>query len=36
VGVIAAGGDITFDSSDKLIPIDIAGTTYYLVATDNV
>ncbi len=36
VGVIAASGDITFTSSDVLIPIRIGSTTYYLVATDNV
>ena len=36
VDVIAASGDITFTSSDKLIPIVFNGTTYYLVATDNV
>jgi hypothetical protein len=36
VDVIAASGDITFSSSDKLIPIVFNGSTYYLVATDNV
>lgn len=36
VDVIAASGDITFTTSDKLIPIVFNGTTYYLVATDNV
>jgi hypothetical protein len=36
VDVIAASGDITFTSADKLIPIVFNGTTYYLVATDNV
>jgi hypothetical protein len=36
VGVIAASGDITFTSADKLIPVRIGSTTYYLVATDNV
>jgi len=36
LGVIAASGDITFTSADKLIPVRIGSTTYYLVATDNV
>lgn len=36
LGVIAASGDITFTTSDKLIPIKVGSTTYYLVATDNV
>jgi hypothetical protein len=36
VGVIAASGDLTFTSADKLIPVRIGSTTYYLVATDNV
>lgn len=36
LGIIAASGDITFTSADKLIPIKVGTTTYYLVATDNV
>jgi hypothetical protein len=36
LGIIAASGDITFSSADKLIPIMVGTTTYYLVATDNV
>lgn len=36
LGIIAASGDIVFSSADKLIPIKVGSTTYYLVATDNV
>lgn len=36
VDYIAASGDITFTSSDKLIPVVINGSTFYLVTTDNV
>jgi hypothetical protein len=36
VDFIAASGDITFTSADKLIPIVINGSTFYLVTTDNV
>jgi hypothetical protein len=36
LGIIAVSADITFTTADKLIPIKVGTTTYYLVATDNV
>ena len=36
VDYVSCSGDITTTTSDKAIPIDIAGTTYYLVAVDGI
>jgi len=35
LGAIAASGDLTFTTDDILIPINIGGSTYYIVCTDN-
>jgi hypothetical protein len=34
LGIVALTGDHTFDTSDKAIPVDIAGTTYYIYLAD--
>jgi hypothetical protein len=36
VDYVAAQGDVTVTTDDKVIPIDIAGTTYYLIAVDGI
>ncbi|KKL51545.1 hypothetical protein LCGC14_2294390, partial [marine sediment metagenome] len=35
VDVISASGDLTFTTSDILIPIVFNSNTYYIVCTDN-
>jgi hypothetical protein len=36
VDYVAAQGDVTVTTSDKAIPIVLAGTTYYLIAVDGI
>lgn len=36
VNYAACTGDVTVTSDDKVIPIDLGGTTYYLIAVDGI
>lgn len=36
VNYAACTGDVTVDANDKVIPIDLGGTTYYLIAVDSI